>query len=75
MNDEKNMEVKERLWNRNFINACVANFLVASSFYLLMPTIPIYLSMELNVPVAQIGLVLSSYAIALLIIRPFSVIW
>jgi MFS family permease len=66
------MEVKERLWNRNFINACVANFLVASSFYLLMPTIPIYLSMELNVPVAQIGLVLSSYAIALLIIRPFS---
>ncbi|MBX2930388.1 MAG: MFS transporter [Chitinophagaceae bacterium] len=66
------MAVKERLWSRNFINACVANFLVASSFYLLMPTIPIYLSMELKVPHAQIGLVLSSYAIALLIIRPFS---
>ncbi len=63
---------KERLWSRNFINACVANFLVASSFYLLMPTIPIYLSLELGVPHSQIGLVLSSYAIALLIIRPFS---
>lgn len=69
------MEVKEKLWNKNFIIACVANFLVASSFNLLMPTIPIYLSEELGVTPSKIGVVLSSYAIALLIIRPFCGYW
>lgn len=37
-----------------------------------MPTIPIYLSDELEVSPAKIGFVLSSYALALLIVRPFS---
>ncbi|HNR49515.1 MAG TPA: MFS transporter [Bacteroidia bacterium] len=61
-----------RLWNRNFINACIANFLIACSFYLLMPTIPIFLSEQLHVSQSHIGLALSSYVVALLIMRPFS---
>ncbi|MCO5260560.1 MAG: MFS transporter [Crocinitomicaceae bacterium] len=64
--------MQEKLWSRDFIIACLANFFIASSFYLLMPTIPIYLSEQLNVPHSQIGIVLSSYVIALLLIRPFS---
>jgi len=35
------MEAKERLWNKNFIIACMANCLIACSFNLLMPTIPL----------------------------------
>lgn len=70
-----NMEVKEKLWNKNFIIACIANFLVAASFNLLMPTIPIFLSEELGVESSKIGLVLSSYAIALLFTRPFCGYW
>ncbi|HMY84877.1 MAG TPA: MFS transporter [Saprospiraceae bacterium] len=66
------MEIKEKLWTRNFINVSVSNFLIACSFFLLMPTIPVYLAEQLRVPHSQIGIVLSSYAIALLIIRPFS---
>src|SRR5690606_18562400 len=69
------MPKKEKLWNRNFIIACIANFMVACSFNLLMPTIPIYLSEELNVPASQIGIALSSYAIALLLVRPFCGYW
>ncbi|HNQ27776.1 MAG TPA: MFS transporter [Aquaticitalea sp.] len=69
------MPTKEKLWNRNFIIACIANFLVACSFNLLMPTIPIYLSEELGVPHSKIGIVLSSYAIALLLVRPFCGYW
>lgn len=69
------MAIKEKLWDRNFVIACISNFFIASSFYLLMPTIPIYLSEELNVPHSQIGIALSSYVIALLIIRPFSGYW
>ncbi len=64
--------MEKKLWNRDFIIACIANFFIASSFYLLMPTIPIYLSEQLHVPHSEIGIVLSSYVIALLLIRPFS---
>lgn len=69
------MTQQPKLWNRNFISISIANFLVASSFFLLMPTIPIYLSEQLNIPHSQIGIALSSYALALLIIRPFSGYW
>lgn len=69
------MEIREKIWNKNFIIACIGNFLVACSFNLLMPTIPIYLSNELGIEHSQIGIALSSYAIALLIIRPFCGYW
>ncbi len=64
--------MKEKLWNKNFVNACIANFLMASSFHLLMPTIPIYLTEELGIEHSHIGIVLSSYALAMLMVRPFS---
>ncbi len=63
---------KEVLWNKNFIIACVANFLTACSFNLLMPTIPLYLTEVLNIESSKMGIILSSYAFALLLIRPFS---
>lgn len=64
--------MEEKLWNRSFIMASITNLLMGSAFNLLMPTIPLYLSEHLNVPQSQIGIVLSSYVLALLIIRPFS---
>ena len=64
--------MKEKLWSRNFINSCIANFLMAMAFNLLMPTIPIYLTEVLQISHSHIGIVLSSYALALLLIRPFS---
>jgi len=66
------MALKEVLWSRNFIIACVANFLTACSFNLLMPTIPLYLSQELGIEHSDVGVILSSYALALLVVRPFS---
>ncbi len=64
--------MKEKLWNKNFVNICVANFLMASSFHLLMPTIPVYLTRDLHIPESKVGIVMSTYAIAMLMIRPFS---
>jgi len=63
---------KEVLWNKNFIIACIANFLTACSFNLLMPTIPLYLTEVLHIESSKVGIILSSYAFALLLIRPFS---
>ncbi|MBW7845656.1 MAG: MFS transporter [Bacteroidia bacterium] len=67
--------IVRKLWNKNFILVCVTYFFIACTFNLLMPTIPIYLSEKLAVPHSKIGIVLSSYAIALLIIRPFCGFW
>lgn len=64
--------MKEKLWNDNFVNACLANFLMASSFHLLMPTIPVYLTENMNISQSRIGVVLSSYSLAMLMVRPFS---
>lgn len=66
------MEKKEKLWTKDFIIICITYFLLACSFHLLMPTIPLFLSEKLGVPNSKIGIVLSSYALALLFVRPLS---
>lgn len=63
---------KPQLWSLSFFNVCMANFLMACSFNLLMPTIPLYITEHMGVAQSQTGIVLSSYAIALIVIRPFS---
>lgn len=63
---------KPRLWTWGYLNVCIANFLMACSFNLLMPSIPLYITEQLGVPQTKTGIVLASYAIAILIIRPFS---
>lgn len=63
---------KEILWNRNFINACLAYLLTAIAFFLFFPTIPLYLTEVLHINPSKIGFVLSSYVLALLFVRPFS---
>lgn len=61
-----------KLWTWGYLNVCIANFLMACSFNLLMPSIPLYITEVLGVPQTKTGIVLASYAIAILIIRPFS---
>ncbi len=63
---------KERLWNGNYCRAMVANFMMFFSFYLLTPLLPIYLDAQFHADKDLIGLVLSGYVIAALIVRPFS---
>lgn len=61
-----------RLWNRNYILAMTANFLLAFSLYCLMPILPIYLSEEYHAGRDVIGKVMGSFIITALMIRPFS---
>lgn len=63
---------KPRLWSWSYLNVCLANFLMACSFNLLMPSIPLYITEQMGVAQSQTGIVLASYAIALMFVRPFS---
>lgn len=62
----------ERLWTFNFVRACLANFLLFFAFYLLIPVFPLYLIDTFGTTKSTIGIVLSSYTIAALLVRPFS---
>lgn len=64
--------MQENLWNKNFLLACVANFSLFFAFYMLMPVLPLYLSNDMGADKSQVGMVLSSYVIMALLIRPFA---
>lgn len=63
---------KEKLWTSGFINLCIANFLLFFAFYILLPILPIYLIEVFNTDKGTVGLILSSYTLAALFIRPIS---
>lgn len=64
-------EIKERLWNRNFVKVCIGNFMLYFSFYLIMPLLPLYLHDTFHASEQMIGIVLAGYTVTALIIRPF----
>ena len=70
--EESNIPVKEKLWNLNFWKVMIGNFMLYFSFYLLTPLLPIYLDEQFSADKDLIGLVLSGYVIAALLVRPFS---
>ena len=61
-----------KLWNRNFIACGISYFWMNFAFYLLMPTLPVFLAEELKISNSEVGLALSSYTIGVLCVRPFS---
>lgn len=71
MNPEKRLN-RERLWNRDYCLAMTGNFLLFFSFYILTPLLPIYLDAQFNADKDVMGIVLSGYVVASLLVRPFS---
>lgn len=65
------MNSKEKLWNANYIKVMTTNFLLYFAFYLLTPLLPLYLSETIGATKDTIGIVLSGYTVAALIVRPF----
>lgn len=62
----------DRLWNGNYLKVMMSNFLLFFAFYILTPLLPIYLDEQFKAEKDMIGIVLSGYVIATLLIRPFS---
>lgn len=62
----------EILWNSQYKKVMLCNFLLFFAFYLLTPLLPIYLYEAFHADKDMIGLVLSGYVVATLVVRPFS---
>ena len=66
-------EVKQdRLFTRDYIFVCIAAFMMSFSFFILVPTLPMYLKDTFGISPALVGVVLSCYVIAVLSIRPMT---
>ena len=63
---------QDRLFTRDYIFVCIAAFMMSFSFFILVPTLPMYLKDTFGISPALVGVVLSCYVIAVLSIRPMT---
>ena len=70
--DETSYQQHDKLWTQSFISACVSNFLLYFAFYLLLPILPLYLIEDFHTSKSYVGIILSCYTLAALLIRPFA---
>lgn len=63
---------RDKLWNREYCKVMICNFLLFFAFYLLTPLLPLYLDARFQADKDLIGIVLSGYVVATLLVRPFS---
>lgn len=63
---------KDKLVTPGYCFILAANFLLFFAFYLILPVLPFYLTEVFKTGNAAVGVILSSYTVAALCIRPFS---
>ena len=57
------------LWTRSFVFLASANLLMAIAFYFMLPILPVYLVDKIGATKSEVGIILSFYTIAALVIR------
>lgn len=65
----------ERLWTKDFISVSLSGFFTFLVFYTLMAVLPIYVIDDLGQKESQVGLVITVFLLAAVLIRPFAGIW
>lgn len=63
---------KDKLFTPSFFYACMGNFLLFLGFYMILPVLPVYLIDAFHASSSQVGIILSCYVVAALVVRPFS---
>lgn len=63
---------RPRLWTPSFCAVALGNFLLFFSFYLLLPILPMYVGETFHADKSLTGMVLASYTIMALLVRPVS---
>ncbi len=60
-----------QLWSYSFILLAIGNLLMATGFYFLIPTLPVYVVDVLHAKTSDVGYILAAYTVSALMIRPF----
>jgi len=64
--------MNDRIWTRDFILLILSNFLMYVTYYAILSALPIYLVSDLHATKMQVGVVVGTYTIASVLVRPFS---
>jgi len=60
------------IFKGDFVLVFFASLLMFTAFYILLPTLPVFLNRELKIDESQTGIILAVYTLAALLIRPFT---
>jgi predicted MFS family arabinose efflux permease len=66
---------KEKLWTKDFISITVISFFIFLAFYVLLTALPLYLVGNLHAGADKVGLVVTLFLGAAIVIRPFAGKW
>jgi MFS family permease len=67
-----NGPLPDKLWTPNYILLTVGSFFLSLSFYLLIPTLPVFLTEALGAPKSYVGWIIATFTLAALLVRPFA---
>ena len=67
----KSAETRERIWTRDFVFICAANFFVFLGFQMTLPTLPLFVK-ELGGSDQLVGIVVGIFTFSALIFRPYA---
>ncbi|MCQ6279371.1 MFS transporter [Bacillus sp. EB600] len=67
--------MKEKLWTKDFISVTTISFFIFLAFYILMTALPLYLVGQLHAGADKVGLVLTLFLLAAIVIRPSAGKW
>ena len=62
----------DSIFKGNFVLVFFASLLMFTAFYIMLPTLPVFLTRELKIDEKQTGIILAVYTLAALLIRPFT---
>lgn len=65
------MEEKEKIWTKDFVFICLANFFIFLAFQMTLPTLPLFVK-ELGGSDQLIGIIIGIFTFSALIFRPYA---
>jgi MFS family permease len=66
---------KEKLWTKDFISITTISFFIFLAFYVVLSVLPLYMVDNLHAGTDKVGLVITLFLLAAIIIRPFAGKW
>lgn len=66
------MQTRTTLFKGNFVLVFFASLLMFTAFYIMLPTLPVFLTRELKIEEGKTGMILAVFTLAALLIRPFT---
>ncbi|MEW6698220.1 MAG: MFS transporter [Bacillota bacterium] len=66
------MNERAPLWTKDFILICLANLLIFTSFYFLLPTLPVFVTDVLKGDESNVGYIIGVLSLTAVLVRPLS---